>query len=1143
MLSCKSIAVGFTCLLFGFVCTAQAQHTHESIVDRKPDSARESVHREGLHVNPVATYAIVGAMVHRTPTSEPAVETVLVANGKILAIGEDIEIPAGARRVDATGNHLYAGFIDGFIETEISFETDNGTAYWNDRIRPQVSVGRDLDYSKLSASTMRAAGFTAALVAPSEGIIKGDSALLLLGSSDSNHAVIKTNVAQHLQLTAARGRGKYPNSPMGAYALARQAIYDGKWYRNANQVAKTNSTVERPESNQALAALQPAIAGDQRVVIETSNELFALRAERFANEFGLNLILLGSGNEYRRIEEIKTTGRPVILPLNFPKAPDVSSPELARGVNLESLMHWDHAPSNPAVLETNGMEFVFTTKGLKNKKDVLKNVRKAVKRGLSKTAALHGLTLGPAKLFQVDDQLGTVQPNKIANFTLLDGDLFAKSSKIASVVVDGQYFKFGHSHQANQPMIDGAWQIESEPLANFNLILKKSKKSLTGYLTKAKSKKPAEDKEEEDVDQDDPADEEQAADSKADAAKADESKAKQEEDPKIKIKSLTQSGGRVTGTFALPDDKETGVYLFTILFADDETGIGQLTTPQGNVSSFSLKPVDEWAREVKGHQHQKSAETEKNPPADEAEDNEKDDTEDEAEDSADADKESKVSDTQNKSDAYKKPKESTTLSVSFPVDFPLGAYGVAAIPEQPKTVLITNVTIWTLDKRGKIENGAILFGGGEVKSVIDLKAKLPLPDADLVIDGEGGHVTPGIIDCHSHMATDSGINESGQAITAEVRIGDMIDPDDITIYRQLAGGVTAANILHGSANPIGGQNQVIKLRWGANEEDMKFHEAPQGIKFALGENVKQSNWPNPTGRYPQTRMGVEQLIDDAFRAAKDYERTWKAYRAKPKGLPPRRNLELDALVEICNGQRWIHCHSYRQDEILALIRTLESHEITIGSFQHILEGYKVADQMAKHGAMASAFADWWAYKYEVKDAIPYAGALMHDAGLVVSFNSDDDELGRRLNQEAAKAVRYGGVDEVEALKFVTLNPAKQLRIDDHVGSLEPGKHADLVLWSGDPLSNLSRVKQTWVDGRKYFDITEDLQRRKDNQHRRNVLIQKILTSGAKMEASNKDTTDPAKLWPRHDEFCGHDDHADDHQHLQQQESQQGAGHE
>ena len=493
------------------------------------------------------------------------------------------------------------------------------------------------------------------------------------------------------------------------------------------------------------------------------------------------------------------------------------------------------------------------------------------------------------------------------------------------------------------------------------------------------------------------------------------------------------------------------------------------------------------------------------------------------------------------------PASKQSSDASFPVNYPLGAYGVTGPPERPSSVLIKNVTVWTLDKTGKIDNGAILFGDGKIQAIIDLAADQPLPDADLVIDGEGGHVTPGIIDCHSHMATDSGVNESGQAITAEVRIGDMIDPDDITIYRQLAGGVTSSNILHGSANPIGGQNQVIKLRWGANEEDIKFAGAPLGIKFALGENVKQSNWPRPTGRYPQTRMGVEQLIDDALRAAEDYNRRHEAYRRNRIGLPPRRDLELDALVEICKGERWIHCHSYRQDEILALIRTLDSHEIKIGSFQHILEGYKVADEMFKHGATASSFADWWAYKYEVKDAIPYAGAMMHNAGLVVSFNSDDGELGRRMNQEAAKAVRYGGVDEVEAMKFVTLNPAKQLRIDDRVGSLEPGKDADLVLWSGHPLSNLSRVGQTWVDGRKYFDINEDLKRRQENQQHRNALIQKILTSGAKMEPKSKDNTDPAKLWPRYDEFCGDHNHDHDqdasHAHSDQQQSQQGASHE
>ena len=1038
----------------------------------------------------------------------------------------------GARRVDATGSHLYAGFMDGFTEAEIDFTTNNGTAYWNDNIRPQIATDRDLDFSKLDSDGMRSAGFTAALIAPRKGIIKGSSAMLLLNSANSNHALVRANVAQHIQLTIGRNRsrGKYPNSPMGAYALARQALYDAQWYRDANQVAKTNPNAERPETNQSLAALQPAISGDQPIVFQTSNELFALRSVRFANEFGLNSILLGSGNEYRRIKEIKATNRPIILPLNFPNAPDVSSPDLAREVDLESLMHWDHAPSNPAVLEANGVNFVFTTQGLKNKKDYLKNIRKAVRRGLSKPAALHGLTLGVAKLYQVEDQLGTVEPSKIANFTLLDGDLFAKSAKVVAVVVDGQYFNFGHEHQ-NQASIDGAWKIKNKRLANYNLVLKKDKNALTGYLIEIKAKKQIEDEKVEQDDEDDGKNNDEARDKPSD------SDDKKEQATKIKLASLKQFGGRITGTFKLPSDRESGVHLFSAMFSDDETGIGQLTSPNGVVSDITLRPVDEWAREVNGHQHTQPAENEDSKSNDSdvgnSEPKAKPDT-DENTDAAQQNDAATETNT-NKSDT----------GVSFPVNYPLGAYGVAELPEIPSSVLIKNVTIWTLDQTGKIDNGAILFGDGKIQSIINLQSNQPLPDADLVIDGEGGHVTPGIIDCHSHMATDSGVNESGQAITAEVRIGDMIDPDDITIYRQLAGGVTTSNILHGSANPIGGQNQVIKLRWGGNEQDIKFADAPLGIKFALGENVKQSNRPTSNSRYPQTRMGVEQIIDDALRAAEDYSRTRKAYRRDRSGLPPRRDLELDALVEVCEGKRWIHCHSYRQDEVLALIRTLDSHDIKIGSFQHILEGYKVADEMFKHGATASTFADWWAYKYEVKDAIPYAGAMMHNAGLVVSFNSDDKELGRRLNQEAAKAVRYGGVDEVEAMKFVTLNPAKQLRIDDQVGSLEAGKDADLVLWSGHPLSNLSRVQQTWVDGRKYFDIDEDLKRRRENQMQRNTLIQKILTSGAKMEAKNKDTTDPAKLWRRYDEFCGHHDHDEDekHTHSGQQQLQQGASHE
>jgi len=308
-------------------------------------------------------------------------------------------------------------------------------------------------------------------------------------------------------------------------------------------------------------------------------------------------------------------------------------------------------------------------------------------------------------------------------------------------------------------------------------------------------------------------------------------------------------------------------------------------------------------------------------------------------------------------------------------------------------------------------------------------------------------------------------------------------------------------------------------------EDLKFVEAPAGIKFALGENVKQSNWGDEfTTRYPQTRMGVEQIIRGTFQAALDYQQRWRDWERTRQGLPPRRDLELEAISEVLGGKRWIHCHSYRQDEVLALIRTLDDFQITIGTFQHILEGYKVADALARHGAMASAFSDWWAYKFEVYDAIPYAGALMHNAGVVVSFNSDDRELARHLNHEAAKAVKYGGVPRQEALKFVTLNPARQLRIDQYVGSLELGKHADLVVWSKSPLSTFSVCEQTWIDGRRYFSRSEDLRRRESVRRSRTRLVQKILASGEVMLKPGEAAPPDEQLWPREDVFCHHHRH-------------------
>src|SRR5207244_7499396 len=316
-------------------------------------------------------------------------------------------------------------------------------------------------------------------------------------------------------------------------------------------------------------------------------------------------------------------------------------------------------------------------------------------------------------------------------------------------------------------------------------------------------------------------------------------------------------------------------------------------------------------------------------------------------------------------------------------------------------------------------------------------------------------------------------NEATLPSTAMVRIGDVVNSEPVNIHKQLAGGLTTLNLLHGSANPIGGQNAILKLRDGASPEGMKFAGAPPGIKFALGENVKQSNWGDrKTNRFPQTRMGVRTFFANRFAAAQEYLKEWDDYSKAGQvsvRLPPRRNLELEAIGEILQGKRWIHCHSYRQDEVLAFLRTMESFGVKVGTLQHILEGYKVADEIAKHGAGGSTFSDWWAYKFEVYDAIPHNGSLMRDRGVVVSFNSDSSELARRLNPEAAKAVKYGGTPEAEALKFVTLNAAKQLHMDQYVGSLEPGKDADFAVCSKSPLDSRTVCLQTWIEGKKYFD--------------------------------------------------------------------------
>ncbi|MCP4203376.1 MAG: amidohydrolase family protein [bacterium] len=440
------------------------------------------------------------------------------------------------------------------------------------------------------------------------------------------------------------------------------------------------------------------------------------------------------------------------------------------------------------------------------------------------------------------------------------------------------------------------------------------------------------------------------------------------------------------------------------------------------------------------------------------------------------------------------------------------------LPEQPEATVVRNATIWTSGPDGRLENADLLIRGGRVSAV---GVGLSAPAGAIEIGADGKHVTPGLIDAHSHVAITGGVNEGTNITTAEVRIQDVIDAHAVDLYRQLAGGLTTANLMHGSANSIGGQTATIKLRWGQPPEELLLDGAYRGIKFALGENPKQSNWNVQERRYPQTRAGVEQSIRERFTAALDYRREWNEHRASPdrRRVPPRRDLQLEALIEVLEGKRGIQSHSYRADEIIMLMRIAEDFGFHVKCYQHVLEGYKVADEIAAHGAGASTFSDWWAYKYEVIDAIPYNGAIMWDRNVVVSFNSDSSELARRMNLEAAKAVRYGGVPEEEALKFVTLNPAIQLGIEDRVGSLETGKDADFVIWSGDPLSSYSIVEQTWVDGRKYFDRAEDLARREAVAAERSALLARARSFKEKPEDEEATGPDdegeiPAETPPR-----------------------------
>ena len=995
-------------------------------------------------------HLIIGGTVHIGPGETiPAeqIPVIRIENGAIAAVITDsriVSISTEGFRVWTLGDddHVYAGFVEPWFEVD-GHELDDARPgrHWSRHVTPERDVLDGVGLGGSDRASLRELGFVAAAIAPDGGIFRGHGAVVSTGDVPGNPAsnrpaVYRAQAFHTLDFVKSGWGGEvsYPTSQMGAIAMVRQVLSDLGWQQAAR------------DTGQAIApnALDSIMQSDL-FVFETDHEQEILQADALFERVD-QMIVVGSGTELRRLDAIAATNRPLILPLRFPRAPDVSSVGEADRVELETLMLWEQTPATAGRVAGAGMTAALTSSKSRKRGDFHANVIKAIEHGLDAEDALAMVTTVPAAMLGVDDRLGRIERGRSANLVISSEPLFdpaADDAEIRDVWVEGVRYEISGDDDS---AFDGAWvmRVGAEEKPTFEMYFEVDDGGVT--LT-------------ENWEGDEPA----------------------------TNTARNVSIGEASISFLIDDEDDgSGSYVVSGTLTRDANGaeriFGSAIDPSGD--SFA------WHAE-------------RSEPIAENADAENDGANDEAD-------------------------QGEMPEIGAHPGYPFGPYAVREVPEQRSLVLM-NATVWTSGPAGIIERGYVMIDAGRITAVGPMpEGDLPIPAGFDVVNLEGAHVTPGLVDAHSHTGTWTfGTNEAGQAITAEVRMADTNDPDAINWYRQLAAGVTTVNTLHGSANPIGGQNLIEKVRWGARHpRDTHLQGATPGIKFALGENVVQVNWGDTyTTRYPKTRMGVDALIRDRFTAAREYALAWHATLhadtfgdvayaipedlaasfakiARGQELPvvtelPRRDFELDPLAEILAGDRLIHCHSYRQDEILMLANIARDFGFTIGSYQHGLETYKVAEAVKAHSRGGSLFSDWWAFKVEVQDAIPYAGPILWETGTRVSFNSDSDNLVRRLNTEAAKMIKYGkdlGLDipPADALAVVTINPAVQLGIDDRVGSLEVGKDADLAVWSGDPLSAFSRNLHTFIDGREYWSESIDAAHRERNRAERARLMAKLL---------------------------------------------------
>ncbi len=962
--------------------------------------AQETFPTNGVFDKRDGHYAFTNAKIYKSYNQVIEKGTLVIKEGKIVAVGNGVAVPKDAIVVDLDGKTIYPSFIDLFTTFGMPEVKKSGHGYgkppqmiskkdgaysWNEALKTEFSAIEHFKYNAKAAKPFVNAGFGAVQIVRRDGISRGTSAVVSLLDEREHLTIIQEKSAHHMAFSKGSSKQSYPSSLMGGISLIRQTYMDAEWYKNGGH---------KKEKNLSLAAWNDLMGLPQ--FFEVADRLEILRAAKIGKIFDQKYIIKAHTDFYQRLDAIKATGSPLILSLNFPKAYDVEDPYDAQSVSLGDMKHWEMAPSGPGRAEAAQIEFALTTMSLEKPKDFLPNLRKAIKRGLSEEAALKALTFTPAKLLKLD-QLGSLEKGKIANFIICSGNIFDKGEMLHNWIQ-------GKAHVLKKL---------STPITTGKYKLNVSKQSFDLEVSGKQGKE--------------------------------EMKIVVDDSTSIKVKHQI-SNNLISLSFKAKPKAKKVIRLSGTM--DQENWKGRGTMPDGTWVNWSAKRTGELDKKEKDEKGEKDK---------------------------------------------KETKEETDKTASA-ILYPFVGFGSEKIPEQ-RDFLIKNATVWTNEKEGILQESDVLIKEGKISAV----GKNLTAAGAVEIDGTGKHLTSGIIDEHSHIAISKGVNEGTQASSAEVSISDVVNSEDVNIYRQLSGGVTAAQLLHGSANPIGGQSAIIKMRWGFEPEEMKIKGAAPFIKFALGENVKQSNWgDNNRVRFPQTRMGVEQVFDDHFTRARAYE------KMKASGQSVRKDQEMEALLDILNKKMFITCHSYQQGEITMLMRIAEKHGFRINTFTHILEGYKIADKMKKHGVAASSFSDWWAYKYEVIDAIPYNGAILHEQGVVTGFNSDDAEMGRRLNQEAAKAVMYGDVSEEEAWKFVSLNPAKMLHLDDRMGSIKKGKDADVVLWSTHPLSIYAKAEMTFIDGIKFFDREEDLEKRAFIKKERARLIQKMLA-----EKKNGGPTQPA----------------------------------